>query len=112
MRAPVNKNGAVILFLLTNELIVSACAENPTVEISYSSSTLKPFVDFKSDETVDMKFLKQNNLTRTNVHNCIAKFVPCDYANKISAGWCTQRTDTQTMHGRRYARQAASPPVQ
>lgn len=71
---------------LADQFIVWVRAENPTVEISYASNTLKPFVDFKSDETVDMKLLKQNNLTRTNVHNCIAKFVPCDYANKISAG--------------------------
>ncbi len=60
-------------------------AEKPEIEIVYASNSLKAWVNFKCAETIDVRQLKQHNLSRTNIYNSIQTLVPCDYATKLAA---------------------------
>mmetsp|Transcript_35756 Transcript_35756/g.86431 ORF Transcript_35756/g.86431 Transcript_35756/m.86431 type:complete len:498 (-) Transcript_35756:100-1593(-) len=64
------------------ELIIGY--ENPRIEITVASNTLKAHVDFKHDGTTDVKLLRNERLSRTNVLDAIQTHVPCDYAPRRS----------------------------
>mmetsp|Transcript_86325 Transcript_86325/g.230532 ORF Transcript_86325/g.230532 Transcript_86325/m.230532 type:complete len:352 (+) Transcript_86325:740-1795(+) len=67
-------------------MIFAFLVVKPRVEIIYASGSLKPWFDFKFESKVDIRQLRKENLTHTNVIKSVenaTKF--CDYARLLGA---------------------------